>query len=355
MIYGATQAEVQKQLTQALAKLEIEEYVKPVNITVGAWLDEWLENYAAVTVKPSTHHAYKKSVESYLKPYLAALKLKTLKTQDIQKMIKALHDGVSDRKPLSPKTVKNAHGVLHKALQQAADLDPPLIHSNPATKCVLPQRIQREMAVLDRKDIAVFLDAIRGHQYESLFFITLFTGMRQSEAIGLRWRCVDFENGTITINAQLRRDYANRTYVLDETTKSKKPRRITPATAVMDKLREQKAQQAEWQAAAGDAWQESAWVFTNELGEPLRHPTVQGNFKRLVRELGMGDTRFHDLRHTYMVAALQAGDDPKSVQDALGHATAAFTLDVYGHITGQMRKESSERMDKFISNLAQGG
>ena len=103
---------------------------------------------------------------------------------------------------------------------------------------------------------------------------------------------------------------------------------------------------------AGEAWNNS-WnlVFTNELGGHLCHCTVYKKFKAIVRELGMPEERFHDLRHSFAVASIESGDDIKTVQSNLGQATAAFTLDVYGHFTDDMRSVNAQRMEGFITNV----
>ena len=105
---------------------------------------------------------------------------------------------------------------------------------------------------------------------------------------------------------------------------------------------------------AGSAWIEGKYVFTNSLGEHLKHVTVYKGYKRIAQELGIPSSRYHDLRHSYAVSALQAGDDVKTVQDNLGHHTAAFTLDQYGHVTEAMKKESAARMDNFIKGILHG-
>lgn len=133
--------------------------------------------------------------------------------------------------------------------------------------------------------------------------------------------------------------------------KNDKPRIITPAQFVMKTLQEQRRLQAEWRLLAGPAWQEGNFVFTNQLGGHLRKQTVYNRFKSIARSIGIPEARFHDLRHTYAVTSLQAGDDVKTVQENLGHHTAAFTLDVYGHVTDQMKKDSAARMDTFINRI----
>ena len=93
-------------------------------------------------------------------------------------------------------------------------------------------------------------------------------------------------------------------------------------------------------------------MFTNELGGHLSHFTVYIHFKRIVKELGMPEERFHDLRHSFAVVSIESGDDIKTVQSNLGHATASFTLDVYGHVSQKMRQQSADRMEEFIQKVS---
>ena len=197
---------------------------------------------------------------------------------------------------------------------------------------------------------------MKGHPYETVSLVTLFTGMRQGEVLGLTWDCVDLDGGTILVNKQLQKSKdsdGKRVYDL-VSTKSGKGRKIAPAASVINLLRRHRAKQNEWRLRAGPAWQESGLVFTDELGNHLMHHTVYRNFKALVASIGSPTTRFHDLRHSYAVAAIKSGDDIKTVQGNLGHATASFTLDIYGHVTDQMKRESAQRMERFIKSVSGG-
>ena len=183
--------------------------------------------------------------------------------------------------------------------------------------------------------------------------------MRRGEVCGLTWDCVDFATGSITINKQLKKERGvGGAYVLPLSTKNDKARTIVPAPFVMDILKAQKVQQAKWRLRAGPAWEGCPlgdMVFTDELGRHLVPDTVYENFKRIMRSLGYPETRLHDLRHTFAVASIRAGDDIKTVQGNLGHATAAFTLDVYGHVTDQMKRESADRMQQYINRMKKSG
>ena len=247
---------------------------------------------------------------------------------------------------LAPKTVKNIHGILHKALQQAVANG--YIKNNPADRCILPRAVRKELKPMDENMITVFLKAISGHQFEHLFTVTLFTGMREGEALGLLWNCVDLAKGTITIDKQLQLIRGSKGQYQMVPTKNSKGRTISIAPFVVSTLKKVKHKQLENRLRYGECWEDSGFVFTDELGHHLSASSVYKSFKAVMVQIGSPETRFHDLRHSYAVASIKSGDDIKTVQENLGHATAAFTLDVYGHVTEQMKKESAARMEQFI-------
>ena len=181
--------------------------------------------------------------------------------------------------------------------------------------------------------------------------MALFTGLRLSELLGLTWDAVDFQRGTIHVNKQLARlEY--RAAGLFISPKSGKARTITAAPSAMAALRHQRARQAEMQLRVGPMWNNPhGLVFTSELGGPLEHWTVDNKFKRLAAAAGLEGVRLHDPRLTYAVNAIRAGDDIKTIQGSLGHATAAFTLDRYGHFTERMAQDSAARMEGFIKDV----
>ena len=118
-------------------------------------------------------------------------------------------------------------------------------------------------------------------------------------------------------------------------------------------LKTQKAKQAEMQLAAGPLWNnERNLVFTDELGGHLKHRTVGNHFKDAVASIGMPNTRFHDLRHSYAVNALQSGDSVKAVQEQLGHYSSAFTMDTYAAVSETMRKASQDKMEALIKAVS---
>ena len=343
---GKTQKEVREKMQAAAVAVNDNSYSEPTRLTLGAWLDIWETEYLG-DVKPRTKDSYKATIRTHIKPALGAVKLSALSPHDIQRFYNSLQKG---EKALSPKTVKNTHGVLHKALQQAVKIG--YLKNNPADACELPRVERAEIKPLDSVDIAKFLAAAQGHQFEAVYVVTLFTGLREGEVLGLTWDCIDFEAGTITVKQQLQKERGGEGKYSLVSTKNGKSRLITPAPSVMAILRKQRITQMEWQLKCYGAWSNPLnLVFTNEVGRNLSAQTVYLHFKKLAQSIGLPSARFHDLRHSYAVAALQAGDDVKTVQETLGHHTAAFTLDIYGHVTDQMRQASAARMEQFIKEI----
>lgn len=371
-VYGKTQKEVRQKLAQAVAAVDNKAYREPCKMTLGEWLDIWADTYLE-GVKPRTVKIYRDDIRLHIKPYLAAVKLGELDTHTVQKYFNTLltsgkkvperdkagkivkKDGktVYETAPLSAKTVKNVHGVLHGALRQAVINR--YIPLNPADGdfCKLPKVQKEEIKPLDEKQIADFMKAIQGNRFEDAFLVTLFTGLRQGELLGLTWDCVDFDNGILTISKQmqLHQDKDMKAYQLVPT-KNSKARTITAAPFVMECLKHRKIEQAKERLLAGPLWQQSGLVFTDATGNHITKPTLYRAFKKAAASIGRPDARFHDLRHSYAVAALRSGDDIKTVQGNLGHATAAFTLDVYGHVTDQMKQDSASRMEQFIKTVS---
>ena len=352
-VTGKTQKEVAQKIKELTAALDAGTYIAPNKMTVGQWLDTWQREYLA-NVKPSTVSSYEATIRNHLQPGLGAIRLDSLTTHDIQEFYNSLHSPSENRNALSSKTIKNIHGILHHALEQAMLNN--YIRSNPSNVCVIPKAIKKKVKPMNEHQIADFLKAIKGHKYENMFLVALFTGMRQGEVCGLQWECVDFDNGTILIDKQLqslrgkvRGDKEKYALV---PTKNGKERTIIAAPFVMDLLwKTKQAQDANRKDFSSD-FQENDLVFTDEIGNRVTPQALYRAFKLVVTELNMKDVRFHDLRHSYAVVSLKSGDDVKTVQENLGHATAAFTLDVYGHVTEKMKKDSADRMQAFIKSVS---
>ena len=337
-------------MTAVIAEVDKGIYIEPSKMTVRAWLDTWITEYTG-GIKELTKTQYKQICRVHLNPHFGAVELSALKPHMIQKMYNDLFKGGT-----SPKTIKNINGVFHKALQQAVLLQ--YIPVNPCGVVQLPKVVKPDLCALTEKQIDDFLTAIRGSEYEPILKVDLFTGMRQGEIMGLTWDRVDFEAGTILIDRQMIYDRENKSYKLTST-KTDKPRKLKPAPFVMDILKECRRQQIADKLKAGKMWNDRGFpglVFTNHFGGHFSKTTLTHNVTSTGKKIGVDGLRFHDLRHTYAVASIRAGDDIKTISSNLGHSTISITLDIYAHYTEDMQNDSAARMEAYARrfNLVKG-
>lgn len=345
-IYGRTQSEVRKKLTEATSTIDNGNYTEDSGLTVGQWLRMWQRDYSG-NIKLSTADTYETQIRVHLMPTLGDVKLTALRLPMIQQLYnKKRQEG------LSPKSIKNIHGCLHKALSVAVRIG--YISRNPADNTILPRVEQAEIHPLDAPELSKLLAYLKGHEHEALIVTAIFTGLRSGELLGLTWDCVDFENGLIRVTKQLAQPRKKGETFRLTTPKNSKPRTIAPAPTVFQILRRHKEKQAAQREEAGPLWDDGGLhnlVFTHPDGSHLSQPTVWKILQKVLEGAGLEGHRFHDLRHTYVVASIMAGDDIKTIQQNAGHYSSAFTLDRYAHVTGTMQRESANRMEKFITGL----
>ena len=194
-ISGKTQREVTRRLKEITTSIDTGTYLPSCKLTVGEWLNTWTSEYTA-DWKPLTVSNYSKQIKKHLIPRLGAAKLEDLDTHTIQLFYNSL-----TKSGLAPKTVKNIHGVLHAALEQA--ISNGYISRNPTDGCKLPRVVRPEIKPLEPEEIARMLKEAKKDAYDNLFIVAMFTGMRQGELLGLSWDNVNFKTGQITIKQQL--------------------------------------------------------------------------------------------------------------------------------------------------------
>ena len=347
-VYGKTQAEVMKKLKALQKDHENGIDLEAANMTVEQWLEIWMREYRN-GIKDSTKATYMQDIRLHINPYIGEIKMSKLTPVIVQRLYnQAVARG------LSPKSIKNTHGILHKALVQAVKIG--YLDRNVCDSCELPAIRKKEMKPITDDALPRFLKAIQGDEYGDLMFVALFTGLRESEIIGLTWDCIDFERRWIRIYRQLSKERikgGGGKYVFTDL-KNKKERSFTAIPAVFDTLMRVKRRQYEWRLRSGAEWSNpNNLVFTNECGRNLATTTVWKHFKKIAQSIGVGDSRFHDLRHTFATLSIEAGNDIKTISESLGHATTAFTMDVYSHVSEKMQRDNAQRMQEHLQAIIQ--
>ena len=337
-VLGKTQAEVKEKLKAVIEKNSTLD-IKAEHYTVGQWLDTWMENYAKLQVQASSYKTYQGFIENHIKPALENVPLEKLTTIGLQQLFKHLLESgrvectESHNRPkgLSVKTVRNINQMISSALNCAVEQK--LIPSNPTKGCVLPKLERKEMKILPPERLGTFFEEVRRSGVFELYYIDLATGLRRGELLGLKWSDIDLDKGIIHVRRQVLRQNGK---IIEIPLKTKNSyRSIAIGVDVIKVLKRME--------------QKDKYVFPSPFGGSMSLDSVLHMLQRVLKQAGLERIRFHDLRHTFSVLALQNGVDVKTLSAMLGHYSAGFTLDTYAHVTTSMQKQAANAVGNFLS------
>ena len=341
VLYGKTRKEVADKLAKALADRASGYTFDTENITVGEYLDRWLNDSDRGSVRTSTYERHEQITRLHLKPALGRVKLSKLTPAHLQGLYRDKLDS-----GLSPATVQKIHTVLHKALTQALKWN--MIPRNAADAVKAPRPAPEEMHPLSPDGARKLIETAHGDPLEALYILAVHTGMRQGELLALKWEDVDLNEGVIRIRRTLMRSGGR--IALGEA-KTKGSRRSVHLTgAAVEALEAHLERQLEDIERLGDLYRDHGLVFTSGVGT-LINPTNlrRRSFTSLLQRAELPQIRFHDLRHTCATLLLSRNVHPKYVQELLGHATVAITLDTYSHIIPGMGNLTARTMEDIFS------
>jgi integrase len=331
-------------LDEVLASVRSGTVATRSSVTLREFLEDWLTTQRQ-RLQPTTLAAYATTIRRICDG-LGHVKLQALTPLQIEGFYADLADrGAQSGAPLSPKTIRNTHTVLRKALADAERLG--LTGRNPASAARPPAPDRREYVTWSGEELREFFETIGDDRLRAAYVLIATTGMRRGEALGLWWRDVDLDARELAVVQTLTTiDYG----MIFTTPKTPRSRRVIYLDeGTVGELRRHRRRQREEQLAAGPAWDGShGLVFTDELGQPVHPDRFGRNFTRLVERLGLPKIRLHDLRHTYATLALKAGVHPKIVSERLGHATVGITLDLYSHVTPAIARDAADVVAKAL-------
>jgi integrase len=343
-IYGKERKAVAEKLADALSDRNKGIVFDAGALTVGEFLDRWLSDAVRGTVRESTYSRDKYLLTNHVKPSIGRVRLKNVNALHLQSLYRErLNAG------LSPSTVQKIHQVLHKGLAEAVRWS--LIPRNPADNVKAPIPTPKEMHPLSASEARRLLEAASeaGDRLEALYVLAVHTGMRRGELLGLNWEDVDLANAIVRVRRTLTRTDNGRRLALGEP-KTKKSRRTVRLTQrVVEALRSHRARQAEEKLRAGSLYQDQGLVFAGEAGGFINPSNLrQRSFAPLLKRAGLVQITFHDLRHTCASLLFQKNIHPKFVQELLGYASVAITLDTYSHMLPGMGGEAADAMGEAL-------
>jgi integrase len=336
---GKTRSECQDWLKKTITQIDHGMRVEAALQTVEEYLLEWL-SVSQLSQRQTTASHYAHAVKAYLIPYIGDIKMKDLRPEHVQRLYSLLvEQGVGIY------AIRKAHQVLHCALEHAVTME--VIHRNPASKVRPPRAPECEMAILDEIQVSKLLVTSSNHRWYALYQLAVTTGMRQGELLGLKWVDLDVSKKTIKVERQLSRTRNGGVQFYAPKTRSGR-RTIALGQATIEVLQSHYLKQEEERRTAGDQWVDQGLIFTNSLGGPINHRNLLRNFKSLLRDAGLPDIRFHDLRHTSASLMLNDGIPLLAVSRRLGHARASITLNIYGHLVPGIQEEAAARIDEIV-------
>jgi integrase len=320
-IRGKSKKDVASRLAKAISDRDSGLVFDSGSLTLSGYLDKWLKVIQG-TISVGSWKQYETIVRLHIKPALGKLKLDRVTALHVQNLYREKLDF-----GLTPRRVIYIHVTLHKALKQAVRWS--LIPRNVTDAVEPPKARKKEILPLDQEQVRRLMEAARGNKLEALYVLAVNTGMRQGELLGLQWRDVDLDSGTLRVN----RTIFGGVVSPPKTARSRRSIKMSRSALVALKAHEKK----------------SEWVFSTASGKPIDCTNLtKQSWKPLLKEAGLPNKRFHDLRHTCATLLLTKGVHPKVVQELLGHSSISITLDTYSHVLPNMQEKAVAAMDEIF-------
>ena len=336
--------DAERRLNEVLHEHEKGIFVKPGKLTVADYMKRWLADVCLPNMTPRTYEGYEFNVLKYINPIIGHLRLTELKPAQLQHLYSDIQAAGHHR------TAQYVHNTINKALNSAVKTG--LLARNPASAVEAPKVSRHEMKPMSQPQLREFLELAKKTDYYALFYLALFSGMRRSELLALRWSDCDLPLCQVSVNRtmHLMRYGTYKGQVIFKQPKTAKSRRLismTPTTALA--LAQHKDAQSRIRASLNlPALTGEDLVFSQWDGKPLLPDNVSHYWMKLARRAGLNGVRFHDSRHTHATIMLQQGVHPKIVQERLGHVSIETTLDTYSHVAPGLQEAAAAKFDDVV-------
>ena len=313
-----TKREAERKLAEVVLDLNTGTYIEPSRLTLSEFLDQWMQDYVATSVRPGTAEGYR-TIVNRLQRTLGHVRLTGLHAQDVQRYYKGLLD-----EGLSAQTVIHHHRVLRQAISQAVKWD--LLSKNVMERVTPPKRVKPKLSVLEAPEVQQLLQAARGTDYELPIHLAVHTGLRRSELCGLFWSEVNLEAQTLTVVRTMVSVRGDPVYIGEpKLSASRRVVSFSKTTAYLLRDRRASLEELGWAL-------QTQQVCTRGNRQMMTPDALSRGHKAISESCGFSNLRFHDLRHTHATLLLTSGAPIHVVQARLGHASIQTTVDTHGHV-----------------------
>jgi integrase len=336
---------------EARVKARAGGYIDRSRITVGAYLDEWLEAHA-MEIKPKTLQDYTHLINRHVVPHIGEVRLQAMRPARLTKLYRDLATtGGRSGTGLSPRTVEYVHAILRKAFRDAVVVDQ-VLASNPAERAKRPRGARHELGeVWSPRQLQGFLQLAANHRLFAFYHLAAYTGARRGELLNLRWEHIDLDRAEVRIVGSAAVIGGQR---IEGTTKGGRSRTVSIGPGTVQVLKDHRHRQVTERLTVGPQWRGGSndYVFTSAWGEPIHPDTVSSLMPGLIARYNkqhadekaakrLPAARLHDLRHVHATTLLRAGVPVHVVAARLGHADPSITLRVYAHVISEQLAEAA--------------
>ena len=346
--FVGTKRKAQDECARLISSLQGGTYLEPAKITVGQFLDRWLEHIKPL-VSPRTNERYGEIVWKNINPLLGAVILTKLRPMQISEAYaKALSGGRRDgRGGLAPSTVRYMHVILKAAMGQAVRWQ--MLAHNPVDAVDPPKTERGTMVTYDLAQTADLIDATRGTRMTITVILAVLCGLRRGEIAALRWRNVNLDAAQLAVTESAEQTKAGVRY---KKPKSGKGRTVALSARVVNELRGHRVQQAQELLRLGVPLTDDTFVVAQADGSSLQPRTITHQWHQLLaNNKTLPRIRFHDLRHAHATHMLSSGVHPKIASERLGHSKVGITLDLYSHVMPGMQEDAAARVDRDLEDV----
>ncbi|PGS03258.1 site-specific integrase [Bacillus pseudomycoides] len=356
MAVAKNKREAEKELALFIAEIEAGEYIKPQKMVFKDFGEEWKKKYAINNLSPQTYETYCSHLKLRILPALGNMKLEDIKPMHLITLADQLkNDTRKDGKEgtLSPATINYVIRVIKNIFKRAHEWQ--LIRRNPAeklTKLKDEYQIKEPYDLEETRQIMSFLER-EETMYQILFQLAIMTGFRRGELLGLEWKDINLEDGTVTVRQAV--SYANSQYHIKEPKTRTSKRTISIPASLIEKLKRYKNDCNEKRLSCGDLWEagEYFFVFSSWHGKPLYPSHITKKWHKFTKKHELRHVNFHGLRHTSATLLLEAGENMKVISSRLGHSRINTTIDIYTHSLQSADRGASSKLESLITSRTQ--
>lgn len=349
---GMTKRQIEKEMQRQA--ILFEEDCKRGQITAAVkfetFAEQWFEEYAKVNLRP-TSYARMKQLTKRVYPAIGHKRLDKITARDIQKFITdMLTNGrnLNNGKPLSRKTAVHHLSFISDVFSYAVRMG--MLCDNPCRRVFVPKQEQEEKQIYTIEQVKILYENLKSEpmKYQAYLLLSIYSGYRRSEMLGLEWKDIDFEHDLIHVRRTSQ--YTSEKGIYTDTTKTRKSKRVSKMPAsIMNLLRQFKADQNEEARRLGTKWEDYDRLFTKWNGAPMNPQTPFEWLKGYCERIGIPFRNIHSLRHLHASLLIFEGVDVVAVSEDMGHSVVGTTLNLYSHMFQEAKARNCDAISNALS------